>query len=59
MARYAEGNATGLELEEFDAALMALGVSKTASETNWEFCEYDRQFVDRFLRILRNLPAAS
>ena len=59
VARYSEGDATGLELEEFDAALMALGVSKTASETNWEFCEYDRQFVDRFLRILRNLPAAS
>ena len=56
VSRYGEADATYLELEEFDAALMELGIPKTASETNWEYCELDQQYVDRFLRIIRNAP---
>ncbi len=57
VVRFGEADATYLELEEFDAALMELGIPKTASDTNWEYCELDQQYVDRFLRIIRNKPA--
>lgn len=54
--RYAQD--TYLELEELDWALTALGIPKTASEENWESCDLDRRYVERFLRIIRNVPGA-
>ncbi len=45
---------TYLELEEFDRALTALGIPKEADETGWETCDLDREYVERFLRIIRN-----
>lgn len=43
-----------LELEEFDQQLTKLGIPKTSSEENYEHCDYDQRYVDRFLRIVRN-----
>ena len=43
-----------LELEEFDTALTALDIPKTASDEWSEYCEYDKEYVDRFLRIVHN-----
>ncbi len=48
--RYAEH--AYLELEEFDQALVALGIPKEAEKTGWENCDLDKEFVDRFLRII-------
>lgn len=45
-----------LELEEFDTALVSLGIPKTASNEGWESCELDKVYVDRFLRIIANAP---
>ena len=45
---------TYLELEEFDTALTALNIPKTASDEWSEYCGYDKEYVDRFLRIVRN-----
>lgn len=45
-----------LELEEFDQALVSLGISKTASEEGYENCDLDPQFVERFLRIIQLKP---
>lgn len=42
---------TYLELEEFDSALMKLGVPKKGSDEGWENCDFDKEFVDRFVRI--------
>ncbi len=44
---------TYLELEEFDRALTALGIPKEADEKGWENCDFDKEYVDRFLRIIR------
>ncbi len=44
---------TYLELEEFDQALTALGIPKEADEKGWENCDFDKEYVDRFLRIIR------
>ena len=43
-----------LELEEFDQALMKLGIPKNASEKGYENCDFDQEFVDRFLRIINS-----
>lgn len=42
-----------LELEEFDQALVELGIPKQASEENYENCILDQEYVERFLRIIR------
>ena len=44
---------TYLELEEFDQALTTLGIPKEADEKGWENCDFDKEYVDRFLRIIR------
>jgi len=41
-----------LELEEFDQALVALGIPKEADKKGWENCDFDKEYVDRFLRII-------
>ncbi|MBQ4282933.1 MAG: hypothetical protein IJB96_03285 [Lachnospira sp.] len=46
-----------LELEEFDKALVDIGVPKTASDKNYDKCDLDKQYVDRFLRIVGNSKA--
>lgn len=43
-----------LELEEFDQALMGLGVYKTSSDKGKDKCYYDDDIVQRFLRIINN-----
>lgn len=43
---------TYLELEEFDQALVELGIKKEADKTGWENCDFDKEYVDRFLRII-------
>lgn len=45
---------TYLELEEFDQALVDLGIPKEADKTGWENCDLDQEYVDRFLRIIDN-----
>lgn len=42
-----------LELEEFDQKLVSLAIPKKADETGYENCDFDKQFVERFLRIIR------
>ena len=44
---------TYLELEEFDQRLVELGVSKKADPNGYENCDLDKQYVDRFLRIIK------
>lgn len=43
---------TYLELEEFDQALVELGIPKEADKKGWENCDFDQEYVDRFLRII-------
>lgn len=43
-----------LELEEFDQTLMEMGVEKTANTTYSDYCDFDQEYVDRFLRIAEN-----
>lgn len=43
---------TYLELEDFDQKLVELGVSKKADSDGYENCDLDKQYVDRFLRII-------
>lgn len=50
--RYEED--TYLELEEFDQALMSLGIPKKSSTKGVEHCDLDRVYVERFLRIIKN-----
>lgn len=50
--RYVENSY--LELEEFDQKLMELGVEKSSDTTYSEFCDFDQEYVDRFLRIAEN-----
>jgi len=45
---------TYLELEEFDAALMALGIPKKSSDDGSEYCDFDGRYRDRFLRIIHS-----
>lgn len=52
IARYEED--TYLELEEFDQRLMQLGIRKESDETGYQDCDLDKQFVDRFRRIIAN-----
>lgn len=43
---------TYLELEDFDQSLVQLGVSKSSSSEGYENCDLDKQYVERFLRII-------
>ena len=43
-----------LELEEFDNALMKLGIPKNSDDKNYEKCLMDQRYIDRFLRIINN-----
>ena len=43
---------TYLELEEFDQALVGLGIPKKADKEGWKNCNLDQEYVDRFLRII-------
>ena len=43
-----------LELEEFDKKLVSLKITKTSSENGAEYCDFDKEYKDRFLRIIRN-----
>ncbi len=45
---------TYLELEEFDAKLMELGIQKESSDANSEDALLDQEYLDRFLRIINN-----
>jgi len=46
---------TYLELEIFDKLIMDTGkVEKTSSKENYELCDFDQRYVDRFLRIIDN-----
>lgn len=42
---------TYLELEEFDQALMALGIPKTGDASTSDRCDMDKRYVDRLVRI--------
>ena len=44
---------TYLELEEFDQSLVKLGIPKEADKKGWENCDFDKEYVDRFLRIIK------
>lgn len=43
---------TYLELEEFDEALMKYMIPKKASSDGYDKCNFDKRYVDRFLRII-------
>ncbi len=45
---------TYLELEEFDEKLVKLGVEKISSEECYEYCDMDKEYVDRFRKIINN-----
>jgi len=44
-----------LELEEFDSKLMELNIPKESDDSNSQSCIMDKIYVDRFLRIIRNI----
>ena len=41
-----------LELEEFDQALVDLKIPKSADKKGWKNCDFDKEYVDRFLKII-------
>ena len=43
---------TYLDLEEFDQALMGYNIPKIASSKGYDKCDFDKRYVDRFLRII-------
>ncbi len=43
---------TYLELEEFDRALTSLEIPKKSDKKGVENCDFDKEYVDRFLRII-------
>lgn len=46
---------TYLELEIFDKLIMNTSkVQKESSKENYQFCDFDKRYVDRFLRIVEN-----
>lgn len=45
---------TYLELEEFDAALNKRNIPKMSSADGFEKCDFDKRYVDRFLRIIES-----
>lgn len=45
---------TYLELEEFDQALMKLGIPKEGDSTEKDNCVMDQCYIDRFVRIIEN-----
>lgn len=48
--RYSEDSY--LELEDFDNALVELGIEKESSRKGYQHCYYEKEYVDRFLRII-------
>lgn len=48
--RYADE--TYLELEDFDKRLVNLGIPKQSDKKGWESCDLDREYVERFCRII-------
>lgn len=47
---------TYIELEDFDQALMDLGIAKSSSEDFAAFNDLGPYYTDRFLRIIRQQP---
>lgn len=47
-------NNTYLEIEELDNKLMNLNVKKESTDENSEYCELDKQYCDRFIKIINN-----
>ena len=45
---------TYLELEEFDQALRKYTISKESSTVGYDKCDFDKRYVDRFLRIIES-----
>ncbi len=45
---------TYIELEEFDLALMKHNIPKKSSSHGFEKCDFDKRYVDRFLRIIES-----
>lgn len=45
---------TYLELEEFDQRLMELGIEKESDDRYADHCDLDKEYVERFLRIIHN-----
>ena len=45
-------NDSYLELEDFDQKLVSLGIPKKASTDGYDNCDLDKQYVERFLRII-------
>jgi len=45
-------NDSYLELEDFDQKLVSLGISKKGSAEGYENCDLDKQYVERFMRII-------
>ena len=43
-----------LEIEELDNKLMNLNVKKESTDENSEYCELDKQYCDRFIKIINN-----
>lgn len=44
---------TYLELEEFDEKLMQLGIRKISSDECYQYCDLDKEYVERYLRIIK------
>ncbi|NFA61239.1 MerR family transcriptional regulator [Clostridium sporogenes] len=46
---------TYLELEIFDNLIMRISkIQKASSKENYQFCDFDKRYIDRFLRIIEN-----
>lgn len=46
---------TYLELEIFDKLIMDTGkAQKQSSKENYQFCDFDKRYIERFLRIIEN-----
>jgi hypothetical protein len=45
---------TYIELEEFDLALMKYNIPKKSSAYGYKKCDFDKRYVDRFLRIIES-----
>lgn len=44
-----------LELEEFDQALVRLDIPKNSDSKGYQNCDLDKQYIERFLRIIENV----
>lgn len=48
-------NDSYLELEEFDERIVKTGMKKESSDANAAACDLDPEYVERFLRIIKNM----